>query len=282
MRQARPALRRAAPVRRPTCLWLIALCALALWPIASAPGPAGAFGPAHAQDLVERDVDLELVLLADASGSIDDAEIAFQRRGYAEAITDPQVLSAIRSGGFLGRIAVAYVEWASAPSQEVVVDWMVIEDAASAQAFADRLVNGPPRATFGGNAIGSALLRGKDMIDANAHEGYRKVLDLSADSMWNGSGPSIPAARAEVLAAGITINGLAVLCRTCSGRPVGYDLEEAFATGLIGGPGAFVVTADSPATFADAVRRKLVLEIAGRTPPAPDDAAAPVRPAALR
>lgn len=225
---------------------------------------------APAQQRVERDVDLELVLLADASRSIDDTEIAFQRLGYAEAITDPQVLAAIAGGGLLGRIAVAYVEWASAPSQEIVVDWMVVEDAASARAFADRLVNGPPRATFGGNAIGSALLKGKDMIEANAHEGYRRVIDLSADSMWSGSGPSIPAARAEVLAAGITINGLAVLCRDCqSGRPVGYDLEEAFATGLIGGPGAFVVTADSAQTFTEAVRRKLVLEIAGRTLPAP-------------
>jgi hypothetical protein len=74
-------------------------------------------------------------------------------------------------------------------------------------------------------------------------------------------------ARDEVVAAGITINGLAVLCRECSGRPITYDLEAVFAEEVIGGPGSFVVTADSPATFAEAVRRKLILEIAGSVAP---------------
>lgn len=210
-------------------------------------------------------VDLELVLLADATGSIDDAEIAFQRQGYAQAITDPAVISAIRDTAY-GRIAVTYVEWADALSQDVIVDWTVIDGPESAAAFADALV-GPPRRTFGRNAIGAALLFGKSLIEGNDIDGFRRVLDLSADSANNWSGPPIEAARDEVVAAGITINGLAVLCRSCSGRPISYDLEAAFADRVIGGPGAFVVTADSPATFAEAVRRKLILEIAGELPP---------------
>jgi len=217
--------------------------------------------PAAAQT----EVDLELVLLADATGSIDDAEIRFQRQGYAEAITDPAVISAIRNTAY-GRIAVTYVEWANAVSQDVIVDWTVIDGAESAAAFAAALLK-PPRRTFGGNAIGAALLFGKTLIDGNDIEGFRRVIDLSADSAANSSGPPIEAARDEVVAGGITINGPAVLCRKCSGRPISYDLEEAFARRVIGGPGAFVITADSAATFSDAVRRKLILEIAGGEAP---------------
>lgn len=107
----------------------------------------------------------------------------------------------------------------------------------------------------------------KTLIDGNDIEGFRRVIDLSADSAANSNGPPIEAARDEVVASGITINGLAVLCRQCSGRPINYDLKDAFARRVIGGPGAFVITADSAATFADAVRRKLILEIAGTGAP---------------
>ena len=209
-------------------------------------------------------VDLELVLLADASGSIDDVEIALQRQSYAEAMADPQVLWAIENGGAEGRIAVAYVEWASAASQDVVVDWMVVEDAASAAEFGRRLM-APPRRTFGSNAIGSALLKGLELIEGNRFDGWRRVIDLSADSSWNPQGPPIAAAREVVVAAGVTINGLAILCRAanCSGRPRAGDLEAEFEQQMIGGPGAFVVTAEDAPSFMRAVRRKLILEIAG-------------------
>jgi hypothetical protein len=213
----------------------------------------------------ETEVDLELVLLADATGSIDDGEIRFQRQGYADAITHPSVISAIEGTSF-GRIAVTYVEWGHAGSQDIVVDWTIVDSAASAAAFAQALMV-PPRRANGGNAIGAALIFGKARIESNDIDGLRRVIDLSADSAANFSGPPIAAARDEVVAAGITINGLPVLCRECtSGRPINYDLEAAFANEVIGGPGAFVVTADSPATFAEAARRKLVLEIAGGRP----------------
>ena len=209
-------------------------------------------------------VSLELVLMADATGSIDAGEIRFQRQGYAAAITDPAVIGAIRDSGY-GRIALVYVEWADAVSQHVVVDWTEIGDETSARDFARRLLI-PPREAYGRNAIGAALLAGKRLIEGNGFEGLRRVIDLSADSANNWNGPGIPEARAEVLAAGITINGLAVLCRSCSGQPVSYDLEAAFRDQIIGGPGAFVVTAENAATFAAAVRRKLILEIAGEVP----------------
>jgi len=212
------------------------------------------------------ELDLELVLLADATGSIDEAEIRFQRRGYAEAITDPSVLNAI-SSNIYGKIAVTYVEWADMLSQDVVVDWTVIDGPTAAQSFAEKLMAAPRRA-YGRNAIGAALLKGKELIDGNEHKGLRRVIDLSADSANNWNGPTISEAREQVVSSGIVINGLAVLCRHCSGRPVAYDLEDRFYREIIGGPAAFVVTADSAETFAEAVRKKLILEIAAR----PEDA----------
>ena len=217
--------------------------------------------PASAQEAREP-VDLELVLLADATGSIDDVEIGLQRQGYADAMVDPQVLWAIANGGQNGRIAVAYVEWAAATSQDVVVDWMVVADEASARDFGARLMAAPRRA-YGSNAIGSALLKGMVMIEGNRFEGWRKVIDLSGDSSWNPQGPALAIARDAILGAGIVINGLAILCRdACSGRPRFENLEAEYADKIVGGPGSFVVTADGRDSFAQAVRRKLILEIA--------------------
>jgi hypothetical protein len=206
-------------------------------------------------------VDLELVLLADATSSMDSVEMAIQRRGYAAALVDPEVLAAVR-GGALGRVAVTYVEWASARRQDVVVDWMVIDGTAAAQEFAGRLLVAPRR-VYGVNAIGAALLKGLELIAGNGFEGYRKVIDLSGDSAWNPRRPTLAEARAAAEAAEVGINGLAVLCEDCSGRQGAGNLELEFAERVITGPGAFVVTADGLAAFAAAVRRKLVLEIAG-------------------
>lgn len=212
-------------------------------------------------------VDLELVLLADASQSIDDGEIRFQRQGYAAAITHPDVLAAI-SYGYERRIALTYVEWGDAMSQEVVVPWTIVDGPASAAAFAQALL-APPRLASGPNAIGSALAAAQALIEGNEIAGTRRVIDFSADSAWSGGGVPIAQARAAALAAAIVINGLAILCRDCeSGRPIDYDLESAFAAFIVGGPGSFVITADGDQRFAEAVRRKLILEIAdGRVLP---------------
>mgnify|MGYP006276159873 CR=1 FL=1 len=216
-----------------------------------------AAGPAVAQD-----TDLELVLLADASGSIDAREIAFQRQGYAQAITDPDVLAAI-AGTAYGSIAVAYLEWAT--NTAVVADWTIIETLEDAQAFAEQLVE-MPRRTYGRNAIGTALLEGLAAMETNDIDGWRRVIDFSGDSANSYSGPTIAAARATVLAAGVTINALPILRPDDPGRAHG-GLEAAYEDQIIGGPGAFVVTAETPDTFAEAVKRKLILEISGQTPP---------------
>ena len=213
--------------------------------------------PATAQD-----TDLELVLLADASGSIDAREIALQRQGYAEALQDPEVLAAI-AGTAYGEIAVTYVEWAT--NQAVVVDWMRIAGPEDAARFAAALQD-QPRLAYGRNAIGAALLEALRLMDDNAIDGWRRVIDFSGDSANNFSGPSIAEARATVLAAGVTINGLPILRPGDPGRALG-GLEARFEAEIIGGPGAFVVTADTRASFAEAIKRKLILEIS-TTPPA--------------
>jgi hypothetical protein len=209
-------------------------------------------------------VDLELVLLADASGSIDDAEIRFQRQGYAAAITHSDVLAAIAQG-YDQRIALTYVEWGAVNSQEVVVPWTIVDGPDSAAAFAQALLAEPRRA-FGRNAIGNAIAVGQTLIETNDIAGTRKVIDVSADSANNWGGISIPEARQTALGADIVINGLAILCLRCSGRPNAYDLETAFAETIIGGPGSFVIRADGDERFAEAVRKKLILEIAGIQP----------------
>jgi hypothetical protein len=205
-------------------------------------------------------VDLELVLAADASGSIDDGEIRLQREGYAAAITSGEILQAI-GVGYLGKIAVTYIEWGDQSSQEVVVPWTVVDGPDSAAAVAAQL-RAKPRLAFGRNAIGSVIEVAQGEIERNAFEGERKVIDISADSANSWNGVPLPLARQRAIEAGITINGLAILCRQCSGRPVAYDLEEQFERRIIGGPASFVVTADGNTSFAEAVRRKLLLEIA--------------------
>ena len=218
---------------------------------------------------IAEEVDLELVLLADASRSIDDAEIRFQRRGYADALNHPEVLSAIEQG-FRQKIAITYVEWGDMTSQEVVVPWTIIDGKDAAAAFATALLDAP-RIAYGPNAIGNALAAAQALIEGNAIDAFRRVIDISGDSANSFGGIPIAAARASALTADITINGLAILCRQddCGGRPNLYDLEDAFAKTIIGGPGSFVVTVDDRLSFADAVRRKLILEIAALDPNIP-------------
>lgn len=206
-------------------------------------------------------VDIELVLLADSSGSIDPDELQLQRQGYIDALKHPMVLAAI-AGGARGKIAVTYVEWADLNHQSVLVPWMVIDGKAAAERFGSAL-SGQPRTAWGGNAIGSAIAAGQRLIETNAYEGDRKVIDFSGDSANSWSGVPVRVARDAALAAGIVINGLAITCREigCSGRPMGYDLEEAYRQTITGGPGSFVITVDGKTTFEEAVRRKLVIEI---------------------
>lgn len=217
--------------------------------------------PARAQEAV----DLELVFAADGSGSIDDEELALQRAGYAAALAHPRVLSAIR-GGYLQKIAVTFVEWAAPESQHTIVDWTVIRDEASARAFGDTLV-AAPRQAWGSNSISNAIHYSANLIETNGYEGTRKVIDVSGDGPQRNGRPLEPVRQATLLK-GITINALVVISEGGGyPGPRGEPLAEHYANDVIGGPGAFVMTAESRDEFADAILRKLLLEVAGSRPP---------------
>lgn len=223
-------------------------------------------------------VGLELVLLADSSSSINTQEILFQRQGYAVAITHPDVLAAIRSS-FHKKIAVTYIEWGKEDQQEVVVPWSVIDGPATAAWFADELLS-RPRGAIGYNAIGTAITVAHAHIQYNEFTAPRLIIDISTDSAKTWDEIPTTSARDAAVADGIIINGLAILCLECGGRPAKRTLPAEMRRQIIGGPGSFVVVADETLSFADAVRKKLVQEIAGTVPagkPASLALAAPAR-----
>lgn len=240
---------------------------IALVLVACLGGPA-----AWAQGEVE--VDLELVLAVDVSRSMTPRELAIQRRGYAEALVSEQVVSAIQRGP-LGRIALAYVEWAS--DQRVVVDWTLVSDRAEAEAFAARLT-----AVFDSalrrTSISGALDFSARLFEGNGFKGLRRVIDVSGDGP-NNQGRPVEAARDDTLARGISINGLPLMTREGLGSQWHLeDLDAYYRHCVIGGPGAFVIPVLEWRHFPEAVRRKLVLEIAHerRRPALPARAVRPV------
>ncbi|WP_043336346.1 DUF1194 domain-containing protein [Belnapia moabensis] len=205
------------------------------------------------------EVDLLLALAVDASGSIDPDEFQLQREGYAEALTHPAVLAAIR-GKPRGAIAVAMVEWGSPAGAATVVEWMRLADATSATALAEAILRAP-RSPQSWNAIGDALDHCTSLIGASPFRAAERVIDLSGD------GPDlrshIPAATARdvAVAAGITVNALAVAAAGQVTR-AGEPLAETYRREVIGGPGAFVATAEDRRDIARALRAKLIREIA--------------------
>src|SRR6185503_10852956 len=153
-------------------------------------------------------VDLELVLATDNSQSIDRSEAQLQRAGVAAAFKHPDVVRAIQSGS-LGRIAVAYLDWSSAPLTKLTLDWRIISDKASADAFAEALLKAPP--AYGeGTAIGESLLLAARLIETNAFVGTQRSIDIAGDGP-NNRGPAVYEIRDEIVAQGITINGLPVV-----------------------------------------------------------------------
>lgn len=233
-------------------LALIASCS-GLFPATVPTGSAQSTGASQT-------VDVEIVLAADGSGSIDDEELALQRRGYAAAITHPDVVRTI-AGGLHGRIAIAYIEWGGPYSQHTIVDWSLIDGPESAENFAQRLIRAP-RAAQGYNSISGAIDYAVQKINSNEFKGLRKIIDVSGDGPQNGGRP-VQAARDDAVSQGITINALVVKSRGGGyPGPNGEPLEQHYRKDVIGGFGAFVMTVDESIRFSDAVRRKLVLEIA--------------------
>jgi hypothetical protein len=207
-------------------------------------------------------VDLALVLSADASGSIDPAEFTLQREGIAGAITDPGVFAAIK-GGRYGRIAVTLVEWGTPGAPQQVVRWHIIGSEERAEDFAMD-VRRASRANQSYNAIGDGMALGIALIQGCGCKPTRKVIDVSGDNPDMRSNIPSTVARDQAVKAGITVNALAILNDNRvgpSGRPW---LVEIYEQQVIGGPGAFVIPAQTCADFDRVLRQKLIQEIALR------------------
>jgi len=208
-------------------------------------------------------VDVELVLAVDVSYSMDPEEQALQREGYVKALTSREFLMAMREGAN-AKVAVTYVEWAGANDQKIVMPWRLIEGPESADAVASEISRAPYRRASR-TSIAGALLFTKNLFDNSGYRGLRRVIDVSGDGA-NNAGPLIVLSREEVLAAGITINGLPIMLNRATGYMDTPNLDIYYEDCVVGGPGAFVVPIRERDQFINATRTKLVLEIAGRQP----------------
>ena len=220
-----------------------------------------ALGSPGAQEI---DVDLELVLAVDVSRSMDATEQKLQKDGYIAALQHPEVVAAIRSG-FLGRIAVTYVEWAGPSSHAIIAPWAMIDGPESAAAFASA-IGEMPVSFLRGTSISGALTYTAGLFDDNGFRSTRQVIDVSGDGPNNVGFPVLQA-RAAVLERGITINGLPIMIH--ADYFGGYSIRELdiyYEDCVIGGPGAFVVPVRERDKLKQAIRRKLVLEIASLPP----------------
>lgn len=222
---------------------------------------SAAGGPMVAQ-AATGEVDVELVLAVDTSRSMDYEEVRIQREGYVEALKHKEFIDAVKTG-LNGRIAISYFEWAGDVVPQSVIDWQIIETEQDALNFAQKL-EARPIDTQRRTSISAAIAQGATMIVSSPLKGMRQVIDVSGDGP-NNSGNPVEPARDKAIEAGIVINGLAIMVRP-SGAPGGLD--KYYADCVVGGPGSFVLPVHNIEDFAIAVRRKLVMEISGLTPPA--------------
>ncbi|MBX3597340.1 MAG: DUF1194 domain-containing protein [Rhizobiaceae bacterium] len=205
-------------------------------------------------------VDVELVLAVDVSLSMSHDELDIQREGYAAALLDKAVLDAIAAGPH-GKIAITYFEWAGTGSHQLVVPWTVISNREDAEAVVSMLTKYPP-ASARRTSISGALEFGADLIAESPFSSAKRVIDISGDGP-NNQGAPVLEVRDRLVGQGIIINGLPLI--TNGGYSNAYDvsdLDTYYSNCVIGGPGAFVIPVNAWEQFPEAIRRKLVLELA--------------------
>jgi hypothetical protein len=211
------------------------------------------WGPAAA-DVV---VDLQLVLAVDTSGSVSEGRFELQKQGYVGAFRSPQLLRAVQSGS-RGTIAVTMVHWTGPSLQVQVVPWMLIKDEASMRVVADAIAAAPRQLFGGGTSISGAIDHAMTLFPKTEFRGARRVIDVSGDGANNRGRPAADA-RDEAVSAGVVINGLPILAL----EPF---LDRYYQDHVIGGPGAFMIAAQSYETFTEAVLKKLIVEISAVPP----------------
>jgi hypothetical protein len=209
-------------------------------------------------------VDVELILAVDVSYSMDMDELAIQREGYAQAIMSKEFLQALKSLPN-GKIAVTYFEWAASSDQKIIIPWRVIDGPETADAVANEIMKTPIRRASR-TSISGAIYFAMPLFEENPYRGLRRVIDISGDGP-NNNGAPVTGARDAALEKGIVINGLPIMVKEPSYSTMDIDnLDWYYEDCVIGGPGSFVVSIKDRDKFKEAIRAKLLLEVAGRTP----------------
>jgi hypothetical protein len=242
----------------------------------AAPGPTRATSEQGSREgpigrLAEKEatpsVDVELILAVDVSYSMDMDELAIQREGYAQALVSKEFLQALKTGP-TGKIAVTYFEWAASSDQKIIIPWRVIDGPETADAVANEIMKTPIRRASR-TSISGAIYFAMPLFDENPHRGLRRVIDISGDGP-NNNGAPVTGARDEALGKGIVINGLPIMVKEPSYSTMDIDnLDFYYEDCVTGGPGSFVVSIKDRDKFKEAIRTKLLLEVAGRTPDRP-------------
>jgi len=209
-------------------------------------------------------VDVELILAVDVSYSMDMDELALQREGYALAVTSKEFLQALKTGP-TGKVAVTYFEWAAAADQKIVVPWRVIDGPEAADALAEEILKAPLRRASR-TSISGAINFAMPLFEANTYRGLRRVIDISGDGP-NNNGEPVTVARDAALAKGVTINGLPIMVKETNYATMDIEnLDFYYEDCVIGGAGSFVVPIKNREKFKEAIRTKLVMEVAHRVP----------------
>ncbi len=209
-------------------------------------------------------VDVELVLAVDVSYSMDIEELTIQREGYAQAIVSKEFLQALKTGP-TGKVAVTYFEWAASTDQKLIIPWRIIDGPESADAVAAEILRTPVRRASR-TSISGAINYAMPLFEVNQYHGLRRVIDISGDGP-NNNGMPVTVARDTALEKGIVINGLPIMVKEPSYSTMDIEnLDYYYEDCVIGGPGSFVVPIKNRDKFREAIRTKLVMEVAGRMP----------------
>jgi hypothetical protein len=248
--------------------WCVSIGAMLVLGAMAGGDVAGIAAPNPGTRLAEKEadpsVDVELVLAVDVSYSMDMDELAIQREGYAQAIVSKEFLQALKTGPN-GKIAVTYFEWAASSDQKIIIPWRVIDGPETADAVANEIMRTPIRRASR-TSISGAINFAMPLFDENPHRGLRRVIDISGDGP-NNNGAPVTGARDAAVEKGVTINGLPIMVKEPSYSTMDIDnLDLYYEDCVIGGAGAFVITIKDRDKFREAIRTKLVLEVAGRVP----------------
>ena len=249
--------------------WCVSIGAVLVVGVIAAGDVAGIAAPGpKSQQIDTKDnspsVDIELVIAVDVSYSMDLDELAVQREGYAQAIVSQEFLQAIKTGPH-SKVGVTYFEWSASSDQKIIIPWRVIDGPESADAVAAEIMKAPVR-RGSRTSISGAINFAMPLFEENPYPGLRRVIDISGDGP-NNNGVPVTGARDAALQKGITINGLPIMVKEPSYSTMDIDdLDLYYEDCVIGGPGSFVVSIKDREKFKEAIRTKLILEVAGRAP----------------